>query len=97
MHLHSYGSIVPSHQPRPQMTETSGEFIHHGNYICYFVIDIRHKQYAFLEIGAKIQLYFYKSAFSAINFPYHLRNANIRINLRISKILCTLAAEMSDV
>jgi hypothetical protein len=77
--------------------ETSGEFIHHGNYICYFVIDIRHKQYAFLEIGAKIQLYFYKSAFSAINFPYHLRNANIRINLRISKILCTLAAEMSDV
>ena len=39
-------------------------------YICYFVIDIRHKQYAFLEIDAKIQLYFYKSAFSAINFPY---------------------------
>ncbi len=36
---------------------------------------------------------FYKSAFSAINFPYHLRNANIHINLRISKILCTLAAE----
>ena len=66
-------------------------------YICYFVIDIRHKQYAFLEIDAKIQLYFYKSAFSAINFPYHLRNVNIRINLRISKILCTLAAEMSDV
>ena len=66
-------------------------------YIYYFVIDIRHKQYAFLEIDAKIQLYFYKSAFSAINFPYHLRNANIRINLRISKILCTLAAEMYDV
>ena len=37
-------------------------------YIYYFVIDIRHKQYAFLEIDAKIQLYFYKSAFSAINF-----------------------------
>ena len=75
--------------------ETSGEFIHHGNYICYFVIDIRHKQYAFLEIGAKIQLYFYKSAFSAINFPYHLRNANIRINLRISTFYLTQKSQKS--
>ena len=62
--------------------ETSGEFIHHGNYICYFVIDIRHKQYAFLEIGAKIRKVFdtyrilnhYFSIFEDQGFLDHLRD-----------------------